>query len=128
MLVDDFNTRSLEIFRKVVESFLESGEPVASGKLHRTGAFDLSPASIRNVMADLEEAGLLFAPHTSAGRLPTERGLRLFASPWMVEREDCGVPARAGSPDKRPRWRCGAQGGRPQARRPRNCLVLERSA
>ncbi|MEE8295428.1 MAG: heat-inducible transcriptional repressor HrcA [Sphingomonadales bacterium] len=78
MLVDDFNQRSLAIFRSVVENFLESGDPVASGKLTGSAGLDLSPASIRNIMAELEGAGLLFSPHTSAGRLPTEQGLRLF--------------------------------------------------
>ncbi len=78
MLVDEFNNRSLAIFRKVVESYLSTGDPVASGKLSGASGINLSPASIRNIMAELEEAGLLFSPHTSAGRLPTERGLRLF--------------------------------------------------
>lgn len=78
MLVDEFNARSMAIFRSVVESFLETGHPVASGKLSSAPGIDLSPASIRNVMARLEDAGLLYAPHTSAGRMPTERGLRLF--------------------------------------------------
>jgi len=78
VLVDEFNARSLAIFRKVVESYLNTGGPVASGRLSQDGGLNLSPASIRNIMAELEEAGLLFAPHTSAGRLPTERGLRLF--------------------------------------------------
>ncbi|HXV73195.1 MAG TPA: heat-inducible transcriptional repressor HrcA, partial [Sphingomonadales bacterium] len=78
MLVDEFNARSMAIFRSVVESFLETGHPVASGKLTAAPGIDLSPASIRNVMARLEDAGLLYSPHTSAGRMPTERGLRLF--------------------------------------------------
>ena len=58
----------------IVDAYVETGEPVGSRTLSRRGRLDLSPATIRNVMADLEEAGLLFAPHTSAGRLPTERG------------------------------------------------------
>ena len=74
------NERSREIFRMIVDAYVETGEPVGSRTLSRRGRLDLSPASIRNVMADLEEAGLLFAPHTSAGRLPTEAGLRLFVS------------------------------------------------
>lgn len=78
MLVDDFNQRSLAIFRSVVENYLDTGDPVASGKLTGRAGLDLSPASIRNIMAELEGAGLLFSPHTSAGRLPTEQGLRLF--------------------------------------------------
>ncbi len=74
----DYNTRSLAILRQIVETFLDSGQPVGSTTIAKEGLFSLSPASIRNVMAELEEAGLLYAPHTSAGRLPTEQGLRLF--------------------------------------------------
>ena len=72
------NERSRQIFKQIVESYVETGEPVGSRTLSRLGGMKLSPATIRNVMADLEEAGLLFAPHTSAGRMPTEAGLRLF--------------------------------------------------
>ncbi|WP_439597198.1 heat-inducible transcriptional repressor HrcA [Falsiroseomonas sp.] len=70
--------RSAAIFRELVETYVATGEPVGSRTLSRRLPQALSPATIRNVMADLEDAGLLFAPHTSAGRLPTERGLRLF--------------------------------------------------
>ena len=70
--------RPREIFRKLVEEYLASGEPVGSRTLSQKLPLTLSPASIRNVMADLEAMGLLYAPHTSAGRVPTERGLRLF--------------------------------------------------
>jgi heat-inducible transcriptional repressor len=70
--------RSREVFRHLVEAFLASGEPVGSRTLSQRLPQTLSPASIRNVMADLEVMGLLYAPHTSAGRVPTERGLRLF--------------------------------------------------
>ncbi len=70
--------RQREIFRRLVEAFLTSGEPVGSRTLSQILPMTLSPASIRNVMADLENMGLLYAPHTSAGRVPTERGLRLF--------------------------------------------------
>lgn len=70
--------RSREIFRQIVESYLATGEPVGSRNLSRLIPMSLSPASIRNVMADLEAAGLIYAPHTSAGRLPTEQGLRFF--------------------------------------------------
>ncbi|MGH7087593.1 MAG: heat-inducible transcriptional repressor HrcA [Stellaceae bacterium] len=79
-LISELNERSREIFRLVVESYVESGEPVGSRTLSRRGSLELSPATIRNVLSDLEEAGLLYAPHTSAGRLPTEAGLRLFVS------------------------------------------------
>ena len=65
----DLNQRSREIFRRIVESYLETGEPVGSRNLSRLIPIALSPASVRNVMADLESAGLIYAPHTSAGRL-----------------------------------------------------------
>jgi len=78
--ISELNERSREIFRLIVDTYVETGEPVGSRTLARRGRLDLSPASIRNVMADLEEAGLLYAPHTSAGRLPTEAGLRLFVN------------------------------------------------
>ncbi len=74
----DLNNRSLEIFKELVDAFMETGEPVGSRTLSRRLTTALSPATIRNVMADLEDAGLLYAPHTSAGRIPTEEGLRLF--------------------------------------------------
>ena len=70
--------RSREIFRQIVETYLATGEPAGSRNISRIIPMTLSPASVRNVMADLEAAGLIFAPHTSAGRLPTERGLRFF--------------------------------------------------
>lgn len=70
--------RPREVFRRLVEEFLSSGEPVGSRTLSQRLPQALSPASIRNVMADLEAMGLLYAPHTSAGRVPTEKGLRLF--------------------------------------------------
>jgi len=79
-VITELNERSREILRMVVDSYVETGEPVGSRTLSRRGSLELSPATIRNVLADLEEAGLLFAPHTSAGRLPTEAGLRLFVS------------------------------------------------
>ena len=70
--------RSRDVFRRVVEAYVETGEPVGSRTLSRQLAEKLSPATIRNVMADLQDAGLLYSPHTSAGRLPTDLGLRLF--------------------------------------------------
>ena len=79
----DINDRSREIFRRIVESYLATGEPVGSRNLSRILPMSLSPASVRNVMADLEGAGLIYAPHTSAGRLPTEQGLRFFVDALM---------------------------------------------
>ena len=78
--VVELNERSREIFRHIVEAYVETGEPVGSRTLSRKLGQPLSPATIRNVMADLQDAGLLYAPHTSAGRLPTEAGLRIFVN------------------------------------------------
>ncbi len=75
--------RSREIFRRIVDTYLETGTPVGSRNVSRILAAALSPASVRNVMADLEELGLIYAPHTSAGRLPTELGLRFFIDSVM---------------------------------------------
>ncbi|MCL4766756.1 MAG: heat-inducible transcriptional repressor HrcA [Hyphomicrobiaceae bacterium] len=72
------NERSRAIFRQIVETYLATGEPVGSRNLSRNLPMTLSPASVRNVMSDLEQLGLIFAPHTSAGRMPTHVGLRLF--------------------------------------------------
>jgi heat-inducible transcriptional repressor len=76
--LSDLDRRSREIFRSIVESYLDTGEPVGSRNISRNPNISLSPASIRNVMSDLEHMGLLHSPHTSAGRLPTEMGLRFF--------------------------------------------------
>jgi heat-inducible transcriptional repressor len=77
------NERSREIFRRIVESYLATGEPVGSRNLSRIIPMTLSPASVRNVMQDLEQLGLIYAPHTSAGRLPTQTGLRFFVDALM---------------------------------------------
>ena len=77
------NERSREIFRRIVDSYLATGEPVGSRNISRLIPMTLSPASVRNVMSDLEQLGLIYAPHTSAGRLPTERGLRFFVDALM---------------------------------------------
>ena len=78
--INELNERSREIFRLIVEGYVATGEPIGSRTVSRLIVHNLSPATIRNVMADLEEFGLLYAPHTSAGRLPTEAGLRLFVN------------------------------------------------
>ncbi|MDH5188855.1 MAG: heat-inducible transcriptional repressor HrcA [Rhodospirillaceae bacterium] len=77
-MITELNDRSREIFRSLVDGYIQTGEPMGSRTLSRIPGIDLSPATIRNVMADLEDAGLLYSPHTSAGRIPTEIGLRLF--------------------------------------------------
>ena len=74
----ELDQRSRQIFRELVEAYLDTGEPVGSRTLSKRGALSLSPASIRNTLSDLAAAGLLTAPHASAGRLPTHAGLRLF--------------------------------------------------
>jgi heat-inducible transcriptional repressor len=81
--VTELSTRARDIFRLVVEGYLASGQPVGSKTLAGASALNLSPASIRSVLAELEGLGLLAAPHTSAGRMPTESGLRLFVDGMM---------------------------------------------
>ncbi|HSI42676.1 MAG TPA: heat-inducible transcriptional repressor HrcA [Xanthobacteraceae bacterium] len=85
--------RSREIFRQIVENYLATGEPAGSRNVSRLIPMTLSPASVRNVMSDLEAAGLIFAPHTSAGRLPTELGLRFFVDA-LLEIGDVGEDER----------------------------------
>lgn len=84
-MIQDLNERSREIFRLIVDAYVETGEPVGSRTLARRMGASLSPATIRNVMADLEDLGLLYAPHVSAGRLPTDKGLKLFVD-GLLER------------------------------------------
>jgi heat-inducible transcriptional repressor len=79
-MITELNKRSREIFRLIVDAYVETGEPIGSRSIARQLGQKLSPATVRNVMADLEEAGLLYAPHTSAGRLPTDAGLRMFVN------------------------------------------------
>ena len=78
MVIHELNSRSREVFARLVEAYVETGAPIGSHTLAQRLHTRLSPASIRSVMAELESLGLLFAPHTSAGRLPTEAGLRFF--------------------------------------------------
>ncbi len=101
----ELSDRAREVFRIVVQSYLDTGTPVGSRTIAQISGLNLSPASIRNVMQDLEEAGLLAAPHTSAGRMPTEPGLRLFVdgmmhavAPSAHERAAIGAGVRSGGP------------------------------
>jgi heat-inducible transcriptional repressor len=87
--------RDREVLRAIVDSFIQSGEPVGSRTISREHPEALSPATIRNVMADLEEAGMLAQPHPSAGRVPTDRGLRFYVEELL--------PARAVSAEERER-------------------------
>ena len=75
--------RSRDIFQRIVESYLNDGEPVGSRNLSRLLPLSLSPATIRNVMSDLEHLGLVYSPHISAGRMPTQLGLRFFVDAFM---------------------------------------------
>lgn len=80
MLLSDLSPRSLEIFRELVNYYLETGMPVGSRTLSKRLNLSLSPATIRNIMADLEDIGVLYAPHSSSGRIPTHQGLKLFVN------------------------------------------------
>lgn len=102
MSLSDLDKRSRDIFRSIVESYLDTGEPVGSRNVSRALGMSLSPASVRNVMSDLEHMGLLHSPHTSAGRLPTEIGLRFFIDALLEvgdlsadERQQIEVQVRA---------------------------------
>lgn len=88
----ELDERARDIFRRIVETYLETGEPVGSRTVSR-GGVQLSPASIRNTMQDLTQMGLLSAPHASAGRLPTHAGLRLFVD-GLLEIGDLGEQER----------------------------------
>jgi heat-inducible transcriptional repressor len=83
----ELTDRARDVFRMVVESYIESGAPIGSRTISKLSGLNLSPASIRNVMQDLEELGLLAAPHISAGRMPTDSGLRLFVDGMMQAME-----------------------------------------
>ncbi|WP_425999423.1 heat-inducible transcriptional repressor HrcA [Caulobacter sp. DWR1-3-2b1] len=78
----ELDARARDIFKRVVEAYLETGEPVGSRTISR-GGLQLSPASIRNTMQDLAQLGLLDAPHSSAGRIPTHAGLRMFVDGFL---------------------------------------------
>ena len=86
--LEDMNDRSREVFRRVVEGYLENGDPVGSRTLTRDFSEKVSAATIRNVMQDLEYMGLLDSPHVSAGRIPTQAGLRMFVDGLM----EVGLP------------------------------------
>jgi len=85
--VSDLSPRARQILYAAVTEFVETGQPVGSRTLSKKGGLDLSPASIRNVLADLEEAGYLTQPHASAGRAPTDKAFRLYIDALMERRE-----------------------------------------
>ena len=105
--LQNLDRRSREIFRRIVDSYLANGEPVGSRNVSRLLPTALSPASVRNVMADLEQLGLIYAPHTSAGRLPTDFGLRFFVDALLEigdltadERNKIETQIRAGNTEQ----------------------------
>ncbi|NBQ86520.1 MAG: heat-inducible transcriptional repressor HrcA [Betaproteobacteria bacterium] len=92
-MLDD---RARQLLKALVERYIADGQPVGSRTLSRASGLELSPATIRNVMADLEELGLIASPHTSAGRIPTARGYRLFVDTMLtVQREQFSAPRLA---------------------------------
>src|SRR5512138_2493315 len=78
--------RAQQLLKTLVERYIEEGQPVGSRTLSKYSGLDLSPATIRNVMSDLEELGFIASPHTSAGRIPTARGYRLFVDSLLTVR------------------------------------------
>jgi heat-inducible transcriptional repressor len=84
--LSDLDPRAREVLREIIVQHIDSGEPIGSRTLAKCGKFQLSPASLRNVMADLEDLGYLQQPHTSAGRIPTDRGYRFFINHLMRSR------------------------------------------
>jgi len=114
--VETLDDRSREIFREIVESYLNNGEPMGSRSLARQLSVSLSPATIRNVMSDLEHLGLIYAPHVSAGRLPTEIGLRYFVDGFMeignlTRDERAGIEAQVKAGPARGHQSSGCYGG-----------------
>src|SRR6476620_6932990 len=83
---EDLDTRAREVLREIIMQHVATGEAISSRTLAKCGRFQLSPASLRNVMADLEDLGYLQQPHTSAGRIPTDRGYRFFIDHLMKSR------------------------------------------
>lgn len=82
-MITEINERSQYVFKHIVDSYMRDGSPVGSKTIAQETELELSPASIRNIMADLEQLDLLYAPHISAGRLPTQKGLRLYIDGMM---------------------------------------------
>ena len=98
-MLDD---RAKLLLKTLVERYIDEGQPVGSRTLSRASGLDLSPATIRNVMADLEELGLIVSPHTSAGRIPTAKGYRLFVDTMLtVQREHITSPQLAPEPPQK---------------------------
>ena len=83
-MAEPLDQRAAELLKLLVERYIHDGQPVGSRTLSRAGGLDLSPATIRNVMADLDELGFVVSPHTSAGRIPTARGYRYFVDQLLT--------------------------------------------
>jgi heat-inducible transcriptional repressor len=99
--------RAKTLLKTLVERYIADGQPVGSRTLSRASGLELSPATIRNVMADLEELGLIVSPHTSAGRVPTARGYRLFVDTMLTARPvDAEATLRSCSPRRAARTSC----------------------
>src|SRR5712671_439603 len=86
-MAEDLDDRAKEVLKAVVQEFISKGDPIGSSHLTRRGDFEVSPATMRNVLAELEELGFLEKPHTSAGRVPTDRGYRFFVDSLLQLRE-----------------------------------------
>ena len=86
-LIRDLNERKLKILKAVIQNYLETGEPVGSRTISKYTDLNLSSATIRNEMADLEELGYIIQPHTSAGRIPSDKGYRLYVDMLMQDKE-----------------------------------------
>jgi heat-inducible transcriptional repressor len=110
--------RAQILLKTLVERYIAEGEPVGSRALSRFSGLDLSPATIRNVMADLEELGFVVSPHTSAGRVPTPRGYRFFVDTLLtvkpLDRVEISQPnSSPSSPTSRASWSQASAGLRP---------------
>ena len=90
--MSNLDTRSRAILKEIIRVHVDTGQPVSSRTLFKSNRFDLSPASIRNIMADLTDGGYLVQPHTSAGRVPTDRAYRLYIDELVRDRVAASVP------------------------------------
>src|SRR5215216_3918695 len=99
-MLDD---RAKLLLKALVERYIADGQPVGSRTLSRASGLELSPATIRNVMSDLEELGLIASPHTSAGRIPTARGYRLFVDTMLTARPAGSSAGSGHGPHPEPR-------------------------
>ena len=92
----ELDERKLKILKAIISNYLETGEPVGSRTISRYTDLNLSSATIRNEMADLEEMGYIVQPHTSAGRIPSDKGYRLYVDAMLCEKEKRSEERRVG--------------------------------